>query len=106
MGDSCLVIGATENSGLRLAYRIDKIKEKDTNTGEVLGEWAYAFIDAHTGELLAYPQMLMSLSEPSTTIHQNSFAVIIRFSKTWVTLLCIIFTSLVLLVLLIRRRKQ
>lgn len=75
-GDSRLVLGATENSGLRLAYRIDKIQAKDTITGEVLDEWIYALIDAHTGELLSMPQRLVGLSERSLKdISHRHFAI-------------------------------
>lgn len=61
-GDSRLVIGATETSGLRLAYRVDKIQAKDANAGEVLDQWIYALIDAHTGEVLRYPDRIWSLN--------------------------------------------
>lgn len=64
MGDSRLILGATENSGLRLAYRIDKIQAKDAITGEV-EEFIYALIDAHTGELLRPPERWLGLSERS-----------------------------------------
>ncbi|MER3500878.1 MAG: hypothetical protein C4295_05250 [Candidatus Fervidibacterota bacterium] len=76
LGDSRLILGATENSGLRLAYRIDKIQAKDTITGEVLDEWIYALIDAHTGELLRTPERWVGLSERSLKdIFHRHFAI-------------------------------
>lgn len=103
-GDSRLVIGATETSGLRLAYRVDKIQAKDANTGEVLEEWFYALIDAHTGELLATPQKFCGLSDsPLTTIRQH---LAIRSFGIWAFVLGTILVSTFLIILLFRRAKR
>ncbi|MCS7192850.1 MAG: hypothetical protein NZ937_07715 [Armatimonadetes bacterium] len=105
-GDSRLVIGATETSGLRLAYRIDKIQAKDVNTGETLDEWNYALIDAHTGELLVLPQRVAGLHDrfPLAT-RQNLFIFAIRSFGIWVSILVTILAS-ILLTLLFRRIKR
>ncbi|MCS7277979.1 MAG: hypothetical protein NZ531_03930 [Aquificaceae bacterium] len=105
-GDSRLVIGATETSGLRLAYRIDKIQAKDVNTGETLDEWNYALIDAHTGELLVLPQRITGLHDlfPLAT-RQNLFIFAIRSFGIWVSILVTILASIPL-TLLFRRIKR
>jgi hypothetical protein len=54
-GNLRLIIGATATSGLRLAYLID-IRVKDPETDEVR-KWKGLLIDAHTGQILRYPDV-------------------------------------------------
>lgn len=103
-GDSRLVIGATETSGLRLAYRIDKIQAKNVNTGEILDEWIYALIDAHTGEILRYPDRVSALSE-SPLMSRHTFIPSNRFFVAGISIL-IIVTILVILCILLYMQKS
>ncbi len=106
-GDSRLVLGATETSGLRLAYRIDKIQAKDVNTGEVLEEWFYAVIDAHTGEVLVYPERLSGLPESNNlSIERLSLTSIIYRFKVWIFVLGTFLGFVFFSVLLYRRTKR
>jgi hypothetical protein len=104
-GDSRLVIGATETSGLRLAYRIDKIQAKNVNTGEILDEWIYALIDAHTGEILRYPDRVSALPESPLRSH-HSFIPSNRFLAAGIFILIVITILVILCTLLYMRRKE
>lgn len=107
LGDSRLIIGATETSGLRLAYRIDKIQAKDVDTGEVLGELVYAIIDAHTGELLVNPSILQGLSDRFLLATRwNPIIFAIHSFRIWVPALGVILISIFLVALLFYRAKR
>lgn len=106
-GDTRLVLGATETSGLRLAYRIDKIQAKNSDTGEVLEKWVYALIDAHTGELLVTPERLTGLPDRSlTATSQHPFVFAIRSFGKWALALGATLFSVFLIILLFRRAKR
>ena len=105
-GDSRLVVGATETSGLRLAYRIDKIEAKDANTGKVLEKWIYAYIDAHTGELLITPRKLCLLDHSLEMTGQRLPAFEMRSFYRWVPALGVILVSVFLIILLVHRAKR
>lgn len=104
-GDSRLVIGATETSGLRLAYRIDKIQAKNVNTGEILDEWIYALVDAHTGEILRYPDRVAALPE-SPLMSRHSFILSNHFLVAGISIIITITLLAILCVLLYVRRKE
>jgi hypothetical protein len=104
-GDSRLVIGATETSGLRLAYRIDKIQAKNVNTGEILDKWIYTLVDAHTGKILRYPDRVSALSE-SPLMSRHSFIPSNHFLVAGISIIIITLLAILCVVLYVRRKER